>query len=117
MKKKHADFIAEAYEQALRSSHSAFRHGCVLVHRSKILASGFNTEQSHAERDCFRNLKVSKARKGGGFYIIYNIRLNASCESRLSRPCAQCAAYLLKQNVKTVFFTTNENTIEKWHLF
>tara|TARA_R110001599_G_scaffold217355_1_gene415566 strand:+ start:2632 stop:2844 length:213 start_codon:yes stop_codon:yes gene_type:complete len=46
--------------QALAESHksySAFQHGCVIVRNGKIVATGFNDENSHAECRALNSLK------------------------------------------------------------
>lgn len=114
MKQQHIQFMQLAEQIAESSSHSVHRHGAILVYRTNVLAVGFNTSKYHAERDCFANLKLSKARTG--YYTLYTARVNNSCTPKLGKPCKRCMSYLQKQNVKTVYFTTNGGTIEKQHI-
>jgi deoxycytidylate deaminase len=114
MKQKHRDFIALAESIAQSSSHSVFRHGAILVFRTNVIALGHNSFKFHAEKDCFKNLKVSRAKTG--YYTLYTARVNNSCTPRLGKPCDQCVSFLQKHNVKTVYYTTNDGTIEKEHI-
>jgi len=110
MKRFYREIVDHAIDQAKQSSHDTFTHGAVLLHRSKILATGFNNYILHAERDVFSNLKKTMAKRCG--YTVFVVRVNRSGELRNSKPCQSCMSYLKFQNVHNVYYSTDSG-IEK----
>ena len=114
MKKLFQQILDEAFEQASRSTHRTFLHGAVLLHRSKILASGYNRHACHAEVAAFKNLKTTLARPDK--YIVFVIRINKTGQLCCSKPCSTCMSYLRFRNVQCVYYSSSERTIEKMTL-
>lgn len=65
----------------------------------------------HAEFDAYRKSKGILERNDP--FECVNIRLNRQSELKLSAPCKVCISFLQKQNCSVIYYTTNEETIEK----
>lgn len=50
------NFKLEAVKVAEKSS-CAFQHGCLIIRNGKIVATGYNDEYNHAERNAVENLQ------------------------------------------------------------
>lgn len=91
MNERDLSFIEAAIEQSrLAAKAGEYPYGAVLVHRDKILLSGYNTTQS--TRDITAHAELSLIRQAAllfsGDYLSECV-LYASCE-----PCAMCAGAL-----------------------
>ena len=106
-------FINEAYCQAIKSEMN-FNHGCVLIHRGKIVGKGFNcyhdsnykSEYSlHAEINAINNglkkLHVNDLKK----CELVIIRINKNGEMLNSRPCNNCKKVIEGYKIKKIFYS------------
>lgn len=108
-------FIDEAYSQAYKSDMN-FNHGAVIIHRGKILSSGYNyyhdnrcnynyKESIHAEvcaiNNALKKIHASELKK----CELVIIRVNRQGECLNSKPCCNCAKIINKFNIKKVFYS------------
>ena len=106
-------FIEEAEISALKSDMN-FNHGAVLIHRGKILSTGYNyyhdykfnsnyRESVHAEVSAINNaLKKIHASELKKCELVI-IRVNKQGEHLNSKPCCHCERIINKFNIKKVF--------------
>ena len=109
MQNKHLLFVDQAAGLAAKSG-MRMRHGCVIVHRNKIVGSGFNyrfekngKHSVHAEESALLSLsqKVSRLKH----LKVYVARVGAQGLSP-SYPCKHCAKLLLmRPNICKVFYS------------
>lgn len=106
-------FIEEAEISALKSDMN-FNHGAVLIHRGKIISTGYNyyheykfnsnyRESVHAEVSAINNaLKKIHASELKKCELVI-IRVNRQGEHLNSKPCCHCEKFINKFNIKKVF--------------
>jgi tRNA(Arg) A34 adenosine deaminase TadA len=110
--------------------HRQFRHGAVLIsnggsvvsfatnnEKTSAFVERFYTRDSgnatrHAECNCILNINPSLTR-GGSIYVA---RVNRTNQVRMSKPCELCQAVLKFCKIRYVYYTTNEDTIERMRL-
>jgi deoxycytidylate deaminase len=86
------------------------KHGCIIVHRKKILASAFNQlfdgqRGIHAEIAAIRSCHSCMTNT-----VMYVVRVAPLCYPgilKYSRPCPNCQKLILKHKIKTVFYSTS----------
>jgi len=103
-------FLNEAFNLAQKSDMN-FNHGCVVVHRGRIIGRGYNTyvnsncnQSIHAEvsaiDDALKRVSASELEK----CELIVIRINKTAEYFLpSKPCCNCSRYINKFKIKRVF--------------
>jgi deoxycytidylate deaminase len=107
---KHDCFIEQAMLEAQKSSQN-HRHGSVIVHRSKIIARGYNKIDPlnfkcsvHAEVAAINEMK--KIRNCPENVTMYVIRLGG-CGTVNSKPCINCERSIIQNKIKRVYFSSN----------
>lgn len=110
-------FLAMAAKEGTKSGMS-HRHGCVVVHRGRIIAKGHNKIRRdakedfsvHAEVDAIRNASKNFKRllPDSELYVV-----RVSCERfdnslKYSKPCPSCSKFISKIGIKKTFYSTNE---------
>ncbi len=104
-------FFDEAFKQALKSDMN-FNHGCIVVHRGKIIGKGYNTyinsncydkASLHAEVRAIDDAltKVSACELKRCELVV--IRVNKVGKCLNSKPCHNCTSYINKFCIKKVF--------------
>ena len=108
---KHDSFIEQAMLEAAKSSQN-HRHGSVIVHRSKIIARGYNKVDPlnfkcslHAEVAAINEMK--KIRNCPANLKMYVIRLG-SCGTKNSKPCVNCERSIIESGIRRVYFSCND---------
>lgn len=106
-------FITEAENCAIKSDMN-FNHGAVIIHRGKILSSGYNyyhehgvnsnyKESVHAEVSAINNalkkIHVNELKK----CELIIIRVNRHGKHLNSKPCCHCEKFINRFNIKRVF--------------
>ena len=124
---KHNLFIQEAIIEAKKCNMSK-KHGCVIVHRTRIISRGHNSQKwcstldspcpvlgtvsLHAEVAAINNMKKNMANVDN--IIMYVVRINNTDFKRdddligtmNSKPCVNCMRCIEYHKIKKVFFTT-----------
>ena len=122
--------IALALEEASKSTLS-YKHGCIATCGGKIIARGYNTNRSyqgsktmncmnttHAEINVLRILenkyKDNPRKLSRTTLYIARIDRKIKGEMFLSAPCSDCHRRIKELNIKTIVFTCDDNTIQKY---
>lgn len=90
------------------------KHGCVIVYKKEVIATGFNTMPSifnqsvHAEINAIKKVKNRKyILKDSDLYIVRIAPDSLDNVLKYSKPCANCTKYILNFNIRRVFYSTN----------
>ena len=113
--RKHDLFLSKAAKIAEKST-MLQKHGAIIVYKNKIIASGYNYRCSymndnysiHAEVAAISNLFHDK--KILPFCDIYVVRIapdSLNCCLKNSKPCLSCTNFILKYNLKNIYYSTN----------
>jgi len=109
------NFIENAVSTAKKSNMTQ-RHGCVIVHKNKIISFGFNQSflsckfSIHAEQAAITKAKKILTRPELKNCRLYVVRIGEdSMENPLkySKPCPDCSKCIRDAGIKTVYYTTN----------
>ena len=119
---KHDCFIQEAILEAKKSNMS-HRHGCVIIHKTKIIARGHNKVRNlnykirsqHAEVAAIFDMK--KNRENFENVIMFVVRIkngdmdkqNDSVGTKNSKPCMNCEKSIIASGIKRVYFTCSDS--------
>jgi tRNA(Arg) A34 adenosine deaminase TadA len=122
---KHNLFIQEAVMEAKKCTMFQ-KHGCVIVHRTSIIARGHNSidpyhyrkSSLHAEIAAINNMK--KTRVNAENVIMYVVRINngdlyepnESIGTKNSKPCINCQKCITNHKVKKVYFTSISTNVK-----
>ena len=109
---KHDGFIEQAMLIAGKSNQN-HQHGAIIVHRNKIIASGYNKidplnfkASTHAEVAAINEMK--KIRNCPVDQVkMYVIRLG-SCGTKNSKPCINCERSIIESGIRRVYFSCND---------
>jgi deoxycytidylate deaminase len=97
-----------------------YKHGCVLLHHGKIISTGYNYDKiqyknkllcyntscsTHAEMAAILSLKRQKAD------TLLVIRVGKDGTLRDSKPCQFCYQFIYKNNIKKIYYSTNNQDI------
>lgn len=89
------------------------KHGAVVVHKNKIIASGYNYYMAHfsihAEIAAISAIK-GKYKKHLSECELYVVRIAPARFNnalKYSKPCCNCQHTILKNNIKKAFYSTN----------
>jgi len=89
------------------------KHGAVIVHKNKIIATGFNyyfaDYSIHAEVSAIKSIK-GKLKSQLSECELYVVRIGPNKFNnplKYSRPCCHCQNTILKNNIKKAFYSTN----------
>ena len=92
------------------------KHGCVIVHKNKVIAVGFNYAiipsrfSIHAEQDAINKAKKKLSRAELKNCKLYVVRIGQdSMENPLkySKPCPNCSISIHSAGIKSVYYSTN----------
>ena len=108
---KHPEYIKKGY-----------LHFSFIVVDNKIIERGFNRSTNppihygypersklHSEIQAWIH---ARGLINGSKFEILNVRLNRTCQIRISKPCVYCFDLLSALGCKAFYYTTNEGTIE-----
>lgn len=114
--KKHEEYITIAYHLALKSNLN-HKHGCVIVHKGKIISNGWNSctigkdkiFSIHAEVSAISKIKrfrnQNKILENSTLYVV---RIgNDTCNQtfKLSKPCNNCSNFIQKMGIKKIYYS------------
>jgi deoxycytidylate deaminase len=99
-----------AKKLAKKSDHHTFQIGCVIVHKNKIKALGFNQLKTHSKSIHKYNMLHAEidAIIGSGDLSgcdAYVFRGNKTGKPRISKPCIACEQALIAAGIKKVYFS------------
>lgn len=98
-----------AVEQAKKSCHSKFHHGCVLMKNGKVLSTGYNRDtfrgraSEHAEEAALRDVNLRDSR--GSTMLIVRVRADGTLGH--SQPCKRCMNILMKRGVSKIIYSSS----------
>nr|QOI90435.1 hypothetical protein HWQ62_00299 [Pyramimonas orientalis virus] len=112
-KLKNETFLKIAAEVAKKSTMTQ-KHGCIIVHKKQVIATGYNTMPSmfqnslHAEINAINKLKNKQyVLKDCDLYIV-RIGPDSLCNAlKYSKPCPNCTRQILNNKIKKVYYSTN----------
>lgn len=109
------NFIENAVSMAKKSNMTQ-KHGCVIVHKNKIISLGFNQSvipckfSIHAEQAAIIKAKKILSRTELKNCRLYVVRIGQdSMENplRYSKPCPNCSTCIHNAGIKTVYYSTS----------
>ena len=110
---KNEYFLRMAADVARKSS-MLHKHGCVIVHKKRIIASGYNTmpdmfsNSLHAEMNALNKLKNKpNILRESDMYIV---RIGTNSHNNVlkySKPCEECRKRIIENKVRKVYYSTN----------
>jgi len=104
---KDIKFWHEAFLEALKGSHSKFRHGAILVKHNKVISYGRNRDTFrqnrciHAEEDAIKGCN-KKLCIGATMFVV---RVKKDLTLGLSKPCKRCSVMIGKAKIEQVFYS------------
>lgn len=98
-----------AKKVAMGSRHSWANHAAVVTKGGAVQNAAGNTPNRHAERIALERLWPSK-RKGTK---VLSIRVRADGSLGMAKPCDRCMAYLEKNGVTSVTYSTDDGRLER----
>lgn len=107
-KTKSERFLEKATGVAL-TSECRFKHGAIVVHHGKVLATSPNINKNNPKnvdpQHCSIHAEVRALRKAGfpKKATVYVARVNGNGESRLSKPCVGCMSLIEELNCRAVW--------------
>ena len=118
-RKKHIKFIENAIKKAYQSP-MYHKHGAVIVHRGKIIASGYNylmpnktyDYSIHAEvaaiKNFLKNNKNTSILEECDLYVVRIGKKSMGFPTKMSKPCKNCSKSINKYGLRSVYWTTDE---------
>lgn len=100
-----------AYREAKKAK-GKHKHAAIILANGKILAKACNNydNERHAE---VRALKRVPHEVKDLIDEIVVVRIRKSQRFGMSKPCKECQEAIKEANIKVVYYTTNEETIER----
>ena len=89
------------------------QHGCVIVHKGKVIATGYNKHLKpgysiHAEADAIMKAKKMLPATEMKNCKLYVVRIgNDQMPLKYSRPCPSCCKIIAKSKIGKVFYSTS----------
>jgi deoxycytidylate deaminase len=112
-KLKNENFLKIAAEIAKKSTMTQ-KHGCVIVHKKSVIATGYNTMPSmfnhslHAEINAINKVKNRQyLLKDCDLYIVRIGPDSLDNVLKYSKPCPNCTRCILNCKIRRVFYSTN----------
>lgn len=97
-----------------KKSNMLQKHGCVIVHKKNIIATGYNMmcpyyhHSIHAEVNTLKKVKNNKhLLKHSEMYIVRIGKNSLGNPLKYSKPCINCEKCIKEHGIKKVFYSTN----------
>lgn len=108
-------FLERAKQIAQKSNYQQHKHGCVIVYKGRIVATGFNSMSTnpksshrfnkiHAEMAALWKLHSRITNK----HILYVYREHKNGKMAMSRPCKLCEQMIRVVGISTVIYTVED---------
>jgi deoxycytidylate deaminase len=113
----HSNYIDIATNAAMKST-MIQKHGCVVVHKNKIVSIAHNimptyyNESLHAEINAI--IKAKKKIKHIDNAVLYIVRIGQNSMNnplKYSKPCTKCTNFIINSGIKKVYYSTNYEKI------
>jgi deoxycytidylate deaminase len=111
--KGESDYMEYARQLAMNSN-MLQRHGCVLVHKNKVLSKSVNTKPRgcqysvHAEINAIKPLKrFPNILRESELYVARIGTDSMHSPLRYSKPCPECTKFILQYKLRKVFYSIN----------
>ena len=116
--------LQRAIEEARKSDHSTHRMGAVIFSKKSIISSARNYTCRSVKHllPKYQRYKTSihaeisailKARRDVKGYSLLVVRINKKGKLLLAKPCEKCQDYMDFVGIKVVYYSTNDNKIER----
>lgn len=112
-KLKNDDYMRIAAEVAKKSS-MIQKHGCVIVYKKKIIATGYNTMPTmfnnslHAEINAMNKVKNKQyLLKDAELYVVRIGTDSFNNVLKYSKPCENCRKKIEQNKIRKVYYSTN----------
>lgn len=96
--------------KAALSAPSSFKLGAVICKGNKVCASTFNIKGAHAETRCIKRCRKLFSRKRPKYDLLV-VRVLASGELAISKPCDRCWEAIKSANIKRVYYIDIDKNI------
>jgi len=110
---RHETYLQLAANVAKKSTMTQ-KHGCVIVYKKEIIATGYNTmpvafqESLHAEIDAIKKLKHRQyLLKDCELYIVRIAPDSLNNVLKYSKPCPNCTKVINFNKIRKVYYSTN----------
>jgi deoxycytidylate deaminase len=110
---KNEDYLQIAAEVAKKST-MMHKHGCIIVYKKNIIATGYNTMPSmfersvHAEIDALNKVKNKQTiLRESDLYIVRIGTDSFDNVLKYSKPCEHCTRYINQFKIRKVYYSTN----------
>lgn len=110
---KYENFLKKAANVAKKSTMTQ-KHGCVIVHKNRIVSEAFNTmpmnyqDSLHAEVNAINKIKSHpNILKHSMLFIVRIGPKSMEHPLKYSKPCAHCANYINQHKIRKAFYSTN----------
>lgn len=117
VREKYMNYVEQAMEEAKKSP-MAQKHGCVIVHKNKLVSAGYNklvepfgSYSVHAEVNALLKAKkiLTKSElKQSKLFIVRIGTDNMDNPLKYSKPCKVCQELIDRLGIKIVFYSTSE---------
>ena len=106
-------FFRLAKKEAIKSRHSKYQLGCVIVKKKTVLSRGNNTDQTHpvfgingwhklhAETHALSLARSQRIDVNGADIYVYRKGY------KLAKPCSNCYNALIKAGIKNIYYTNH----------
>lgn len=121
---KGSKYLREVLDVANTSFATYQKHGALLIRNGKVISSGVNNEENHAEKSAimkiYRNVYGVKRVRTGRKYEKKVARTLRKCSIVIikhtmnnSKPCLHCLEILKKCGIRKVYYSCNQKLIEE----
>jgi tRNA(Arg) A34 adenosine deaminase TadA len=111
---RHVFYIQAAIECA-KHSVLTHKHGCVVVHRNKIVSTGWNEHSLHIKQTFSLHAEISavaKLKKKPRNFLsnctMYVVRLSSRGNIHLSKPCIMCTNVLERSGIGRIIYSDSD---------
>jgi len=108
------DYYLKIAAEVARKSPMMHKHGCIIVHKKRIIASGYNTmpdmfnNSLHAEVNALNKIKNKPTiLKESDMYIVRIGTDSYNNVLKYSKPCEHCTKRIIESKVRKVYYSTN----------
>ncbi len=91
-----------------KSRHSHFFHAALVLHGNRILSSGYNRGELHAEVMAMNRLPLEARPRS----TVWSIRVTPTGKLANAKPCPECMEALRNNRVKKVVYSTAGGKLE-----
>ena len=112
-KLKNENYLKIAAQIAKKSTMTQ-KHGCVIVHKKTIIATGYNTMSSMCTHSVHAEINAINKVKNKHYLLkdcdLYIVRIGPDSLDNVlkySKPCPNCTRCILHYKIRRVFYSTN----------